>query len=133
MKTLPTKYQEIEKHVYTRDSERSFCLHNSESVFLFVCFLLGIYLYTRGINIVTFSLTSKIRKESPKHWKPANQVGGSQKSLPSSQFPKREADSGWELNASSQLGLCPAGCPFKPDFLVRLRDFRMQLPGDNIR
>lgn len=44
MKTLPTKYQEIEKHVYTHDSERHSAYTTVESGFFFVLF--GIYLCT---------------------------------------------------------------------------------------
>lgn len=45
----------------------------------------------------------------------------------------RKGPSLGEFSASSQLGLCPGGCPFKSDFLVRLRDLPTQLPGDSIR
>lgn len=108
MKTLPTKYQEIEKHVYTHDSERHSAYTTVKVVFF--CFLFGIYLCTRRINIATFPLKSK-SKESPKHWKLANRVEVVRKPSFLPAPTSREADSGWKLNASSQLGLCPEAVP----------------------
>lgn len=108
MKTLPTKYQEIEKHVYTHDSERHSAYTTVKVVFF--CFLFGIYLCTRRINIATFPL-SPIKKESPKHWKLKTKWEVVRKAfLPPSSHP-READSGWKLNASSQLGSGPEAVP----------------------
>lgn len=37
MKTLPTKYQEIEKHVYTHDSERHSAYTTVKVVFFVFC------------------------------------------------------------------------------------------------
>lgn len=109
MKTLPTKYQEIEKHVYTHDSERHSAYTTVKVVFF--CFLFGIYLCTRRINIATFPLKSKSKRNHPNtgNWQTKWEVVR-KAFLPPSSHP-READSGWKLNASSQLGLCPEAVP----------------------
>lgn len=133
MKIAPQENNKrLKRRVCSRDSEPPFCLHHCENGFLFY-FGWCVSMCTQRANMATFFLNQNQKGTNPtlETSKPSR-GRDSQKWLPAATR-EREADSSWKLRAVSQLVLCLGSCPFKSDFLVRLRDFRLQLPGDGIR